>query len=103
MKLKNALVLTLLFCSTAVFGFSLSSIFEPTSTSATPGSWISQEERTISWQTSNLDYNVLSLSLEAYLKARREGLDSKEMLTIIDYSKPSTEKRLWVINLRTGK
>ncbi len=51
----------------------------------------------------NLDPTVLRLSLKAYINARKYGLDKKQLLTIIDYSKPSTEKRLWVIDLHNGK
>jgi len=40
------------------------------------------------------------LALRAYGKLRQAGYDSREMLTIVDYSKPSTERRLWVINLK---
>lgn len=65
--------------------------------------WIRNEMALIEPQADNLDPTVLKLSLKAYLKAREEGLDQKEMLTIIDYSKPSTERRLWVIDLKDGK
>lgn len=47
-----------------------------------------------------LDPNVLELALNAYNKLHQQGYDAQQMLTIIDYSKPSTEPRLWVIDLK---
>lgn len=75
-------------------------LFHPT---AAPSSWINQQVSVLEDHACNIDSKVLTLSLEAYLKARQEGLDSKQLLTIIDYSKPSTEKRLWVVDLQTDK
>jgi hypothetical protein len=72
-------------------------------TSVTTSSWIDQEVRTIGSQADNLDRNVLKLSLTAYRNARQKGLDSKQLLTIVDYSKPSTERRLWVVDLKSNK
>jgi len=71
-----------------------------TSSTSSP---ILAQEKTISAQASNLDSEVLRVSLTAYQKARQEGLDQKQMLTIIDYSKPSNERRLWVVDMRTQK
>ncbi len=70
-----------------------------------PGSenWISQEVQAISAKASNLDKNVLKLSLMAYQKAQQQGITQKGILTVIDYSRPSTEKRLWVIDVVNNK
>ena len=65
--------------------------------------WVAEETRAINSQANNIDPNVLKLSLMAYLKARGEGLDNKEMLTLIDYSKPSSERRLWVFDLKNER
>jgi hypothetical protein len=43
------------------------------------------------------------MSLVAYLNARHKGLPVKHLVTIIDYSKASSERRLWVIDLRNAK
>ncbi len=66
-------------------------------------SWIDKEFQIIHSQAGNLDPKVLRLSLTAYVKARQQGYDSKQMLTIIDYSKPSNQKRLWVFDLKNGR
>jgi hypothetical protein len=65
--------------------------------------WVEKEFQIIHSQANNLDSNVLRLSLTAYVRARNRGYDSKQLLTIIDYSLPSTEKRLWVFDIKNGK
>jgi len=50
-------------------------------------------------QAPMLNPHVLKLGLEAYQHAEKLGMDKRGILTIIDYSKPSSQKRLWVINL----
>ena len=44
--------------------------------------------------------DVLELALQAYRCGEREGRFRRPVLTVIDYSLPSTEPRLWVIDLR---
>jgi L,D-transpeptidase-like protein len=47
---------------------------------------------------------VLQAALAAYGRAQRMGAVGKTgLLTIIDYSRPSIEPRLWVIDLQTGR
>ena len=65
--------------------------------------WLDKETSILESVSSNLDPKVLRLSLVAYMKARKEGYDTKQMLTIIDYSKPSTARRLWVFDLKNGR
>ncbi len=48
-----------------------------------------------------LDPNVFELALTAASCALRSGdIEDLSTLTVIDYSRPSTEKRLWVFDLR---
>jgi hypothetical protein len=66
--------------------------------------WLNKREEAVHSQAANLNPQVLKLALKAYIKARQSRMGNvKEVLTIIDYSKPSTERRLWVIDLRTKK
>lgn len=64
--------------------------------------WMSKEEQLLESE-SNISPDVLKLALTAYVHARREGLDSKQLLTVIDFTKPSTDKRLWIFNLKTNQ
>lgn len=43
---------------------------------------------------------VLDLALQAYQCGAREGRFERPVLTIIDYSRPSSEPRLWVIDVQ---
>jgi hypothetical protein len=47
----------------------------------------------------NINPKVLELAINAYYNARKKGLDDKGILTIVDYSLPSSEKRMWILNL----
>ena len=50
-----------------------------------------------------LDRDVLRLALQARDRATASGLAKKsELLTVIDYSLPSTAKRLWVFDVASG-
>jgi len=50
-----------------------------------------------------LNPNIVRLALTAYEKAHSQKLVNKPMLTVIDYSKKSIEKRLWVFDLNTNE
>lgn len=65
--------------------------------------WLNRESEILLSHSDNINPTVLRFGLIAYMHARERGLDNKEMLTIIDYSKPSTERRLWVFDLKRNK
>lgn len=46
-----------------------------------------------------LNPHVLKLALKAYHCAKEAGLVHKDLLTIVDYTLPSTIKRLWIIDM----
>lgn len=48
----------------------------------------------------NLNKKVLKIALNAYLKASQKGNVKKPILTVIDYSLPSSKQRLWVFDLK---
>lgn len=52
-----------------------------------------------------LDLGVFRRALTGYLnlKEQRKASDTKEIVTIIDFNKPSTEKRLWIVDLKERK
>lgn len=82
---------SLIFCATAqAFGL-FSFISQPSAA------------QVILSETQGLNPHVLNLALEAYGKLRKEGYDQQRVLTIVDYSKPSTQPRMWVIDVKSLK
>jgi hypothetical protein len=61
------------------------------------------EPQAILEQTANLRPEVLELGLEAYEQAEERGCVHRPVLTIIDYELPSYEKRLWAIDMESGR
>ncbi len=76
---------------------------ESANVAGSDASWINSTTKTIQSQASNLSAEVLKTSLTAYLKAEKLGLNPKQVLTIVDYTLPSTERRLWVIDMKNLK
>lgn len=53
---------------------------------------------------SKLDYNVFKKAFVGYLNLKTADLiSSKQLLTIVDFNKSSTQKRLWIIDLAQQK
>lgn len=50
-----------------------------------------------------LNKNVLRMALTAYNKASIRGAVKKHLLTVIDYSQPSSKQRMWVFDLNNEK
>ncbi len=50
-----------------------------------------------------INSKVLKLALKAYKNAKKSGVGSKDILTVVDYSLPSSTRRMWVIDLRNNK
>src|SRR3990167_2640397 len=103
MKKKSMLGFFLLFFTQLVFSWPFSWMPSVNKLPLTNPAWLSTELSLLKSQAVNIDNNVLRLSLEAYSRARQSGLDKKQLLTVIDYSKPSTEKRLWVFDLKNNR
>lgn len=104
-KILTLSFFSFLWFSLSGFSWPFSFLFGKTENAESFGSrqWMDQEVKIIKAQAPNINEKVLRYSLTAYVKARQHGLDNKEILTVIDYSKPSTEQRLWVIDLRNQK
>ncbi|MES2218274.1 MAG: murein L,D-transpeptidase catalytic domain family protein [Pseudomonadota bacterium] len=100
MKLRNFLFV-LAFFSIVGFGpFNSFVRIVPVTSAIGSDNWVDQETRILHSKADNLDEKVLRSSLTAYQNARHKGYDNQQLLTIVDYSKPSTEKRLWVVDLK---
>jgi len=55
-------------------------------------------------KTSNLNPHVVKLALEAFDNSQKLGVPIKKpIVTVIDYSLPSTAKRLWVLDIQQEK
>lgn len=101
MKVIKFKFVLFLFALLGVVGWGPFSLFS--SSHDRHGSWLNREIDIIRSQARNLDRTVLKHSLIAYLKARKKGLNDKEILTVIDYRLSSDKKRLWVIDIKRGK
>ncbi len=103
MKKIYSLIIILSFCSLG-FSFPFSWIFTPNNPE-TFGSvqWIQKETAILKSQANNISNHVLYLSLRAYVNARKHGYDNKQLLTVIDYSKPSNKRRLWVFDMKNHR
>ncbi len=65
---------------------------------------VNQRGMVIAAQTQNhLRPQLVNLALHAYNNAQLDGFGNKHILSIIDYSLPSTMNRLWIINLDTNQ
>ncbi|MGL4642135.1 MAG: murein L,D-transpeptidase catalytic domain family protein [Cetobacterium sp.] len=100
---KKYLMLALILgsISTTSFGFTLKN---PTKTEAKVLQVSKEDTEKKLYQeiglAGKLDYNVFKTALNGYNKIERRR---KNLLTIIDYSKPSTEKRFFVIDMEQKK
>lgn len=65
---------------------------------ATSGSTLS-DELVSAASAAGLSTSVLALAVEAHDRVVAEGRSSSPLLTVIDYSKLSREKRFWVLDL----
>jgi len=54
-------------------------------------------------QATELKPEALILAIRAYQNAAERGYVKKPYLTVIDYSKPSSQKRLWIFDLQQQK
>ncbi len=63
---------------------------------------LQSDETLTALQESRLDAEILRQGLEAVSCAERKGLPRAERLALIDFRLPSTERRLWVLDLTSG-
>jgi hypothetical protein len=50
-----------------------------------------------------LDFDTFRKAFVGYLNLKKENLVAKPILTIVDLSRPSTEKRMWIVDLGNKK
>ncbi len=61
---------------------------------------INTEVSHLSTTAPQLDKKVLKLALAAYQKAAVKGAVKKPVLTVIDYSLPSSKQRMWIFDVK---
>lgn len=67
---------------------------------ATKATSLDATAKDIAAKTTNLKPKVVKLAIEAFYKAKQAGVAVKKpILTVIDYTLASTQKRLWVVDL----
>lgn len=64
---------------------------------------INSEVRHLSVKAPQLNQNVLKLALTAYETAKTHGQVKKPLLTVIDYSLPSSKQRMWIFDVKQEK
>jgi hypothetical protein len=87
-----------IFCLALLLSFAASAVAfaSPAGTTAMPA--------VLAQGAEGLSPKVLAMALNAVSSARDHGITGKsELLTVIDYSLPSTQPRLWVLDLSQGK
>lgn len=69
-----------------------------------PQAVTAQITTTFASRADGLSPQVLRMALDAMASARARGISGRDdLLTVIDYSLPSTQPRLWVLDLENGK
>ena len=90
----------LLGTSLTIIGISLST---SPATADTPATTTSASASLSKFAKAGIEPKVLRMALKAYDWAKKQGRVQKQILTIVDFSKSSIQKRLWVIDLAHQK
>jgi len=96
----------LVFGFVSLMGVSSISAWADTGTPAIDSSAVNSPavSATSSASSQQINPTVLKLALNAYNCATKAGVDKqKQLITIIDYSLPSSAKRMWVYNVAQGR
>lgn len=101
--LFNLIILVGQIMTIRTFSFLFLFALLPLATQCLANPNIDTQVKTLKAQAQNIDTKVLRLGLVAYKNAKAQGIAKKDLLTVIDYSKPSTAKRLWVFDLKNSK
>jgi hypothetical protein len=76
----------------------------PAASQAVPAVMTTQAAPVFAKDVEGLSPKVLAMALDAMACAKSKGVSGNgDLLTVIDYSLPSTERRLWVLDLKHGE
>ena len=92
---------TILSLLTAAFFSTSTPLHVPTATK--PVNDVNVQLQHLSQKAPELDKKILKLALVAYKKASTNGTVKKPVLTVIDYSLPSSKQRMWIFDLNKEK
>lgn len=80
---------------------------KPLTTAAATTTAMSEAEAAYSMLDANSlslpEFGCFSAAIKGYNKLKGEGMIKKELLTVIDFSKSSNSKRLWIIDMHAHK
>ncbi|MFI4955323.1 MAG: murein L,D-transpeptidase catalytic domain family protein [Gammaproteobacteria bacterium] len=79
-------------------GFLLSAVFA--TSAVAEGLQVNLNPNKLERKAKNLNPVVLSIALDAYRDALKDGHVTKPYLAIIDFSKPSNQRRMWIFDLQ---
>jgi hypothetical protein len=97
MKKQLTLTFSLLFCCSFSFLFSH---YANASADDAKNLLVEQNVKAFTKKDKKINPDVLKLALNAYETAEKDGISiSKPILTLIDYSLPSSSKRMWILDL----
>ncbi len=81
----------------------VSNIASSTTSFANASFDVNSEVKHLGQKAPHLNKRVLRLALSAYHKAFSRGAVKKQVLTVIDYSMPSSKQRMWVFDVNHDK
>lgn len=99
----NIVLFNILVLFYAITGLSLTGNEPAVTGKETPEQQIVYNELKTMNSTDVPSYEVFELAYRGYSNLMKKQAFSKNILSIADFSKPSTEKRLWVIDMNTRK
>lgn len=81
----------------------LFSMARPAHADSSAGMGLKQLAQRIHAQAADLSLEAISTAINAYEHVKERHLTDKPLLTIVDYSLPSSKRRLAVVNVQTGQ
>jgi hypothetical protein len=76
---------------------------EPVSAVVSPSDKLMSLYTTLSLDELKMNKTAFELALKGYLKLLESGKVKNDLLTIVDFSQPSTSKRMYIIDMQEGK
>lgn len=101
-KTKKMIALALTGITLSVSSLSIYAAANQSAANGEPAN-IAAQEQAILKANPTMDKKALDTAVCAYTHLHDEGKDPQQILSFINYHKPSNEKRFWVINMKDSK